>query len=135
MLWCIVWIKLNGVEWTWSSFVTIMIMQICAASTNEEVRIICKDTSDMLVDCGFTKPPFFIGLVGTPALVKAISLHHIILKCKAELNQLKDGLGTLGVADAMKLHPSLFEPLSIASEQTELTPGTGLETNVEKDNN
>ena len=112
-----------------------IIMQICAASTNEEVRIICEDNSDMLVDCGFTKPPLFIGLADRPALVKAISLHHIILKRKAELDQLRDGLGTLGVADALKSHPSLFEPIFIASGQTELTPGTGLDTNVEKDNN
>lgn len=99
--------------------------QISTARTNEEIRLICEDAADALAECGFTKPPILVGLQDKPTLVKAVCFHHLILKCKGELDQLKDGLGTLGVADAMKLNPSIFEPLFTAtSGLTELTPGT-----------
>ena len=99
--------------------------QISTASTNEEIKLICEDAVGALAECGFTKPPILVGLEDKPALVKAICFHQLILKCKGELDQLKDGLGTLGVADAMKLNPSAFEPLFTAtSGLTELTPGT-----------
>lgn len=52
--------------------------QICAASTNEEMQIICEDAADMLVDFGFTKPLVFIGLEDRPSLVKAVfPPHHL----------------------------------------------------------
>ena len=101
--------KLN-IDQVYHSFT---LYQICAASTNEEMQIICEDAAD-IVDFGFTKPLVFIGLEDRPSLVKAVSLHHIIFKCKAELDQLREGLGTLGIADAMKSHRSLLEPLFTA---------------------
>ena len=58
-------------------------------------------------------------------LVKALTLHHIISRSKAELDQLRDGLSTLGVASALASNPTLFEPLFTAIEDVELTSGSG----------
>lgn len=56
-------------------------------------------------------------------VVKAICLHYIIFRCKAELDQLKSGLGTLEVANAMQANPVLFEKMFTANGQVKLTPG------------
>ena len=55
--------------------------------------------------------------------MKALSLQFIILKSKGELNQLKNGLRTLGVADAMERSPVLFQSVFTAIGHVELTPG------------
>lgn len=56
-------------------------------------------------------------------VVKAICLHYIIFRCKAELDQLKSGLGALGVANSMQANPILFEKMFTVSGQVKLTPG------------
>ena len=60
-------------------------------------------------------------------LVKALTLHHIILRLKAELDQhlLQDGLSTLGVASTLASNPTVFEPLFTAIEDVELTSCSG----------
>ncbi len=83
----------------------------------------CNETLTLLLECGFTKPPITVLLLDKPAIVKAVALHYLILKSKAEIDQLKKGLATLGVLNAIELHPLLFEPLFVASRQTALTPG------------
>ena len=57
-------------------------------------------------------------------LIHIVTLHHMVLKCKAELDQLKGGLQTLGVGDAMKAHPELFENFFMDAGHTSMTAGT-----------
>ncbi len=83
----------------------------------------CNESLTLLLECSFTKPPVTVVLLDKPTIVKAVALHYLILKSKAEIDQLKKGLATLGVLNAIELHPLLFEPLFIASQQTALTPG------------
>ena len=61
-------------------------------------------------------------------LIHIITLHHTLLKCKAELDQLKGGLQALGVGDAMKAHPDLFEKFFTEAGLTTMTAGTNFFT-------
>ena len=84
-----------------------------------------KEALQILIECGFTKPPWLLQLADKMAVVKALTLHHVILRSKAELDQLRDGLSTLGVESALVSNPTLFEPLFTAFEDAELTSGSG----------
>lgn len=87
------------------------------------MKIIISAINELLIDCGYSKPIPMITLMDKDSIVNTISLHHLILKVKAELDQLRSGLETLGVAAAMKLNPKLFQPLFTRNGQIELTPG------------
>ena len=63
--------------------------------------------SELLMDRGINKPVSMIRLQDKQCIVNAISLHYLILKSKAELDQLRSGLEILGGAAAMELHPYL----------------------------
>lgn len=79
--------------------------------------------SELLIECGFNKSISTIKLTDKDCIVNIISLHHLILKVKAELDQLKSGLEILGVAAAMKAHSELFQPLFTNMGRAKLTPG------------
>lgn len=104
----------------YTDFECYVTFQISSATTEEEIQMICGEAIDVLMGCSFNKPPSVIRLKDKTALVKALLLHHLILRSKAELDQLKEGLRTLGMADAMQSYPDLFEPLFTAVGQTEL---------------
>ena len=56
-------------------------------------------------------------------LTRVLCLHHIILKSKAEMDQLREGLATLGVADIMKKNPKCFESFFVYTQSKTLTAG------------
>lgn len=81
------------------------------------------DNLDFIVDAGFSKPLSSITMEIKEELVKVLCLHHILLKAKAELDQLKEGLQSLGVLNIMKNSPSFFLSLFTATEKDTLTAG------------
>lgn len=89
------------------------------------MRIAIRTNSELLLECGYYKPPSVVDLNDKEEIVKAVSLHHVIFKSKAELDQLKDGLQTLGVGSAIKAMPDAFLPLFTADLNAGalLTPG------------
>ncbi len=56
-------------------------------------------------------------------LVHILMLHYTLLRNKAVLDQLKAGLSTLGVLDAMAKYPTLLEAFFISGQQPPLTAG------------
>ena len=56
-------------------------------------------------------------------LTRVLCLHHIILKSKAEMDQLREGLATLGVADIMKKNPKCLESFFVYTQSKTLTAG------------
>ena len=89
----------------------------------DEFKDVLMDAADVLVDCGFVKSPSSITLHERSAIVKAISLHYIVFRSKAELDQLRSGLQTLGVGEAMHSNPELLEPLFTSTIPSKLSPG------------
>ena len=80
------------------------------------------DAIEALSNCGFNKGPTTLTLEDRSTLVHSITMYYTILRSKAELDQLWNGLQTLGVADATKSHQNSLESLFTApSHPTELT--------------
>lgn len=84
---------------------------------------ICMDNIDLLFECGFNKPVTRIELKDKIALVHSVALQKVILNSLAELNQFKDGLESLGVAEAIRAHPSLLQSFYCSANKIELTAG------------
>lgn len=79
---------------------------------------------DVLIDSEFTLPVQSVKLSSKPSLIKTIILHATVLRNKGVLDQLKSGLSSLGVLDAIVKHPKLLESYFIAGKNSPLTAGT-----------
>lgn len=55
------------------------------------------------------KPSTAITLEDKVTVVNSISLHHVILKTKAEIDQFADGLSCLGTKKIIMKYPDLIE--------------------------
>lgn len=92
-------------------------MQIKDAVTIDELKSVLMDIADMLVDCGFVKPLPSITLQDQPSIIKAVLLHYLIFRSKAELR------GGGGLQTSMHSDPDLFESLFTSINVVKLTPG------------
>ena len=81
------------------------------AVSNEQIQVLSMDVIEVLSYCGFNKSPTTLTLENCSTLVHSITLHYTKLRSKAKLDQLLNGLQTLGVADAMKSHSNSLETL------------------------
>lgn len=54
------------------------------------------------------------------SVIQSIIIHDVIGRPKMVLDQLRDGLGTLGFGEQMKKFPELFQKLFVPTD-TELT--------------
>ena len=94
------------------------------AVSNEQIQVLSMDAIEVLSYCGFNKSPTTLTLEDRSTLVHRITMYYTILRSKAELDQLLNGLQTLGVPDDMKSHPISLELLFTApSHSNELTSG------------
>ena len=57
------------------------------------------------------------------SVLRMLCLHHCLLVIKAELDQLCEGLCTLGVLDEIKRNPQLFAKFFLSKENEDLTVG------------
>ncbi len=73
-----------------------------------------------MLDSGVVKGPSQVQLSDQRGIVRALCLHQLVLKSKAEIDQLKEGLKVLG---AMESHTTTLRTLFTASEKEPLTPG------------
>ena len=74
-------------------------------------------------DCGISQLPASIAAKDQTAIVSAIALHYTILVVKAELDQLVQGLETLGILSLLRNHPTSARPLLTHSDARPLTAG------------
>ena len=78
---------------------------------------------ELLVKCGFIKPLATSTLEDKIAAVQSIALHHIILQCKAELDQLCSGMENVGILNVLRSNHHIFwEYFSLQKDR--LTAGT-----------
>ena len=54
-------------------------------------------------------------------IVRSLIMHYLVFTCKAELDQLKQGLSELGVLHLLHSYPALLRPLFAASHKPKLT--------------
>lgn len=62
------------------------------ADSDEKFRELLQTTSDLLFECGITKPAVMMTLDDKKSIISSVSLHYSILVSLAELEQLKKGL-------------------------------------------
>ena len=79
--------------------------------------------ADTVIDAGFSKPITNLTLADRDEVIHIIALHHTILKCKAELDDLKNGLGALGVGDMLKYHPDILQSFLTTGSVKPITAG------------
>ena len=101
-----------------------LLMQMTSAVDVDSIRGIAIDNSDLLIGSSVTKPLALINAVDKIDIVQAVSLHHVLLHSKAELDQLFcSGLEALGVLNAVKKHPQLFRCMFTSDGIQKLTAG------------
>ncbi len=96
------------------------VAQIRDASDIATFRQTCLEVFDILVDSGVLKGPSQLQMSEQVEVVRALCLHQLVLKSKAEIDQLRNWLKTLGVFRAIESHVAVFESVFTAKEP--LTP-------------
>ena len=98
-------------------------LQVQSSSSNAELQKICESHLDVIIDSGYTLPLQTIELDNKQRLIKALMLHATILRSKAVIDQLRNGLSCLGVLDAIVKYPHQFENYFVAGKTAPLTAG------------
>ena len=98
-------------------------MQVRSAEDDAILRSACLSEVDMIIDAGYSKPVSVITIDEKDELAQVLRVHYTLLKNKAEMDQLKNGLSELGVGEAMNKYPDLLEQLFLAAKSTPLTAG------------
>lgn len=79
---------------------------------------------DFLLEAGYSKPALTLKMEDKVEVVHTMCLHHAILKSKAELDQLIQGLETHGVHALMKKYPLILESFFVYRKEDDITAGT-----------
>lgn len=98
--------------------------QIREADTEEELQATfhIDEAADLLYATGYRKAITKITVADKSSIRSALLDYHLLLKCKAETDSFIAGLGSLGVAGAIRAHPELMKPLFV-DDGSALTAG------------
>ena len=83
-------------------------MQVSSASSVEELKSVVIDNSELIIESGITKPFTKLSMDDKVSIVQSVALHSVILKTLGELSEFRDGLQSLGVAQAMSANGELL---------------------------
>ena len=106
-----------------SGFIFIYCLQIRDAPDEDTLRLVAIEEVDIVIEAGFSKIITKLTMADKDELVHIVALHHTILKCKAELDDMLNGLESLGVAEMLRLYPNLLQPYFTAAGTQVLTAG------------
>lgn len=99
-----------------------MSLQVGKVQTTDQIRVLIdSEEFQFRFECGFSAPSSALTVGEKEDIMKSLSLHYLIYANRAEIDQLMDGLKTLGVLQLMQQHPSLFKPLLLSSAKPSLT--------------
>lgn len=98
-------------------------MQVVQSKTKSELQSIVETHYSDLVDCGFMKTSARISEEDKVEIVHAITLHHVILRSKAEMDQFSEGLESCDVLAAIRSDPSLARDYFTIHGCPQLTAG------------
>lgn len=94
------------------------------APDESTLRAVASSRVDIVVDAGFTKPTPLLTFTDKQQLIQVIALHHTILKCKAELDDLKGGLAALGVSAMIEKYPDILRPFFTSQGRKSISAGS-----------
>ena len=81
---------------------------------------------DILSVCGFVKPIATLTLQDKMAAVQSITLHHVILHCKAEMDQICSAIGDVGILKLLRWNNELFKGFFSLNGREHLTAGIAI---------
>ena len=93
-------------------------------SSDTQLQTVCEKHIDVITESGFTLPLKSVNMANKNLLMRTIMLHSTLLKNKAVLDQLKSGLSSLGVLNAVMKNPNAFESYFVTGKNSPLTAGT-----------
>jgi hypothetical protein len=67
------------------------------------------EAADLLLETGYKKPLKLLGMSDRENLQSVLLLYHCVLKVKAEMDQFREGLSSLGVLTALQSNSSLMK--------------------------
>ena len=82
-------------------------MWIMQSTTEDQLRSVVASHFDVLSDSGFTRPSILVKESDKVDIIQALALHDVILRSKAELDQLCEGLESCGVLGAIRRNADL----------------------------
>ena len=72
-------------------------------------------------DAGVTVPSTSLEIEQRDDIIRSLVMHYLVFSCKAELDQLKQGLSELKILQLLHTYPTLFKPLFVAYGKPKLT--------------
>ncbi len=94
-----------------------------SATTLDVLKEVYTRNFSHLIECGISKPPTCITFEDKIGLVQSLTLHHAILKAKAEIDQFAEGLTCLGTKNYICKHPQLLKKFFTIQGRQPLTAG------------
>ena len=76
---------------------------------------------DFIYDCGIHQPLHTIKKAKNECLVSAVAKHYSVISCKAELDQILEGLDTMQVLDLIRGNPSIMRQLLVYMTPKKIT--------------
>ncbi len=93
-------------------------MQLESVSTDQEFKdLLNSEKFSFRFDCGVCQPASSIKLIDKQHLISSIILHYCIYACKAELDEIRRGLVSLGFVGLMTQYPCLMSLFKASSQK------------------
>lgn len=95
------------------------------AENDDDIKVCLSidEAASLLNETGYRKAVCSLKLSDRPSVIGALLDYHLMIKVKAEMDQFKDGLQTLGYLEILQSNPSLWEDYFINANQP-LTTGS-----------
>ena len=90
--------------------------QLAGAENDDDVKMLfaVDEISALLMETGYRKPVTYLTLCDRPGLRATLMDYHCMLKAKAAMDQLAEGLQTIKVWDLIQKFPLLTKPFFVS---------------------
>ena len=92
----------------------------------EEFKSVYSNNYDVLTEYGITTPPNVLRMEDKVKTIHSITLHHVLLRSKAEIDQFIQGFECLGTHNMLKMYPQILFQYYMFGAQGRLSAGKAL---------
>jgi len=98
------------------------------ATDEQSLRRVALDNASLFLESGLTIALPLVRMKDKERIVRVVTLHQVLLKSKAEMDQFSHGLKALGVLDSLQQSPHLFRSYFTLDGVEPMTAGTLVHT-------
>lgn len=86
-------------------------LKLIEAENDDDIKLCFSidEGASLLIETGYRKAVCSMTLSDRPTVLSALLDYHLMIKVKAEMDQFKEGLQTLGFLEAVQSDPSLWD--------------------------